>query len=103
MTLNELIMLSALGIPAGVLLLALFSGPERIGMRKTVARWSLVFGGISTVLAVVAVATHLDLVPTKGVLGMAFVGLPALPAGLLLHFFSRGVQAHEKASHDGHA
>ena len=103
MTLNELVMLSALGIPAGALLLALFSGPERIGMRKTVARWCLVFGGVSTALAVVAVATHVDLVPTKGVLGMAFVGLPALSAGLLLLFFSRSVQAHEKASRDGHA
>ncbi len=103
MTLNELIMLSALGIPAGALLLALFSGPERIGMRKTVARWCLVFGAISTALAVLAVAIQVDLVPAKGVLGMAFFGLPALPAGLLLHFFSRDVQTHEKASHDGNA
>ena len=103
MTLSELIMLSGLGIPGGALLLALFSGYERIGMRRAIARWCLIFGGISTILTIVAVTTHLDLVPTKGVLGMAFIGLPALPAGLVLYLFSRGAQSQGDASHNGHA
>ena len=96
-------MLSALGIPVGAFLLALFSGPERVGLRRPVAKWCLIFGGVSTALAVISAATHFDPVPTKGVLGMAFVGLPALPAGLLLYFFSRGASTQKKAAHNGHA
>jgi hypothetical protein len=99
---SELVILSALGIPAGALLLALFSGPERMGMRRAAAKWCLTFGGISTVLAIVAVAAQVELVPTKGFLGVAFVGLPALPAGLLLYFFSRHGQSQDKASSNGH-
>jgi hypothetical protein len=96
-------MLSALGIPAGAFLLALFSGPERIGMRRVAAKWCLIFGGVSTALAIISVVTHFDPVPTRGVLGMAFVGLPALPAGLLLYFFSRGAPLQKKAAHNRHA
>jgi hypothetical protein len=96
-------MLSALGIPAGAFLLALFSSPERIGLRRAVARWCLIFGGVSTALAIISVVAHFDPVPTKGVLGMAFVGLPGLPAGLLLYFFSRGASTQKKAAHNGHA
>ena len=96
-------MLSALGIPVGAFLLALLSGPERMGLRRAVARWCLIFGGVSTALVIVSVATHLDPVPTRGVLGMAFVGLPALPAGLLLYFFSRRAPSQKKAAHNDHA
>ena len=100
---SELIMLSALGTPAGAFLLALFSGPERVSLRRAVAKWCLIFGGVSTALAIISVATHFDPVPTRGVLGMAFIGLPALPAGLLLYFFSRRAPSEKKASHNGHA
>lgn len=96
-------MLSALGIPAGAFLLALFSGPERIGLRRVAAKWCLSFGGVATALAIISVVTHFDPVPTKGVLGIVFVGLPALPAGLLLYFFSRRTPLQKKASHNGHA
>jgi sulfite exporter TauE/SafE len=96
-------MLSALGIPAGAFLLALLSGQERIGLRRAVAKWCLIFGSVSTALAIFSVATHFDPVPTRGVLGMAFIGLPALPAGLLLYFFSRRAPSQKKATHNGHA
>jgi len=103
MTLHELIMLSALGIPAGAFVLVLLSGSERASLRRAVAKWCLIFGGLSTALATIAVVGHFDLVPTKGTLGMAFIGLPALPAGLLLLFFSRSAQSKNESSHKGHA
>ena len=96
MTLQEFIILSALGIPVGAVLLALFSGPERNHRRRAAAKWCLTFGGISTALAIVAVVTHFGPETTKAFLGMAFVGLPALPAGLLLYFFSRGAQSKKR-------
>ena len=103
MTLHELIMLSALGIPAGAFVLALLSGSERASLRRAIAKWCLLFGGLSTVLAIITVVGHFDLVPTKGTLGMVFIGLPALPAGLLLLFFSRSAQSKNEPSHKGHA
>ena len=103
MTLQEFIMLSALGIPAGAVLLALFSGPERNHIRRAAAKWCLTFGGISTALGIVAVVTNFGPETAKAFYGMAFVGLPSLPAGLLLYFFSRGVQSPKKASHNGNA
>jgi hypothetical protein len=92
MTPNEVFMLSALGIPVGAFLLVLLSGEKRNGLRKATTKWCLVVGGISTALVVIALVADLDLAPSRGTLGMAFIGLPALPAGLLLRFFPHGLR-----------
>lgn len=92
MTPNEAFMLSALGIPVGAFLLVLLSGKKRDGLRKAATKWCLVVGGISTALVVMALVAGLDLAPTRGTVGVAFIGLPALPAGLLLRFFPQGLR-----------
>lgn len=76
--------LIGLGLPAGLFLLALFNGQERAKARRSVTNWCLAFGGLSVVLGGIAVFGHAELVPTRGVLGMVFIGLPAFSAGIVL-------------------
>lgn len=71
------------------LLLAVLSGKDREAIRSTVTRWCLWFGALSAGVLGLAVVFGVDLAPTKGILGMAFVGLPALTSGMLLFSFRR--------------
>ena len=87
MTSGELVFLSSLGIPLGVFLLGLLSGRGRVHLRKPAAKWCLIVGVWSTALAVLAVTTTINFLPTKSALFVVFIGLPALPAGVLLYVF----------------
>lgn len=86
MTTQEFFGLLGAGLPIGLILLAVLYGQDRKPIREKVSRWCLWFGSLSFAALGVAVLLGFDLVPTKGVLGMAFFGLPALVAGLLLFF-----------------
>lgn len=81
--------LLAAGLPLGLLLLAVLNGKGREAIRGTVTRWCLWFGALSAGVLGLAVLFGVDLVPTKGILGMVFVGLPALTSGMLMSFFRR--------------
>lgn len=103
MTLAEYFGLIGLGLPAGLLLLSLFSGRERAKARQSVTNWCLAFGGLSVVLGGIAVFSHAEILPTKGVLGMLFIGLPAFPAGLMLLLLGGSAKAASQGENDGQA
>jgi len=86
---SEYFALLAAGLPVGLVLLAVLSGRDREAIRRRVARWCLWFGALSAGILGLAALFGIDLVPTRGVLGMAFVGLPALTSGMLMSFFGR--------------
>jgi hypothetical protein len=96
MSLFEFLGLLALGLPVGALMIGVFSGEERARTRKVVARFCLKAGLISTAFLLVAALAGVDIVLTKSILGMAFIGLPALPAGLLLHLYSLRVHGRNE-------
>ena len=89
MTTQEFWGLLGTGLPVGLILLAVFYGRDRKPIREKVSRWCLLFGSLSFAVLGGTVLLGFDLVPTKGMLGMAFVGLPALVAGLLLFVVDR--------------
>lgn len=89
MSTQELFGLLGAGLPLGLLLLTVLNGRDRQSVREKVSRWCLWFGGLSFLALGTTALLGFDLVPTKGVLGMAFIGLPALVAGLLLFLVDR--------------
>lgn len=97
MSLSEFLGLLALGLPVGALMIGIFSGEERARARDVATRFCLRAGLISTALLLVAALAGVDLVLTKSILGMAFIGLPALSAGLLLHLYSLRVRSRNEA------
>jgi uncharacterized membrane protein len=103
MALGEYFGLIGLGLPAGLLLLGLFNGQERAKARQSVTNWCLTFGGLSVVLGGITVFSHAELLPTKGVLGMLFIGLPAFPAGLMLLLLGGSAKAKPKGENNGQA
>jgi uncharacterized membrane protein len=90
MTAGEALALSTIGIPIGLLLLALLSGETNKEFRRRAMRWCLAVGAFSTAITLIMFAMGFDLIPNRGTLGMVFIGLPALPAGLLLRLFPNG-------------
>jgi len=103
MALGEYFGLIGLGLPAGLLLLGLFNGQKRAKARQSVTNWCLAFGGLSVVLGGIAVFSHTELLPTKGVLGMLFIGLPAFPAGLMLLLLGGSANAKPEGENNGQA
>ena len=59
MALGEYFGLIGLGLPAGLLLLGLFQGPERAKTRHSVTNWCLAFGGLSVVLGGIVAFSHM--------------------------------------------
>jgi len=78
----DITMMIAIGAAiGGVLKVALYGRGEAL---KSITKWCLIAGGVSSALVALAMITSISLGPTKGVLGVLFVGLPALGAGLVL-------------------
>ncbi|NMF88267.1 hypothetical protein [Aromatoleum petrolei] len=103
MTLEEYFGLIALGLPAGFLLLGLFSGQEKAKARQSLTNWCLAFGGLSVLLGGIAAISHAKLVATRGILGALFIGLPAFPAGLMLLLLGGSTKTDTEGENDGEA
>jgi len=102
-TVSEYFSLIGLGLVGGLLLLALFSGQERAKARQSVTNWCLAFGGLSVILGGIAVLSHVEFLPTKAILGMMFIGLPAFPAGLMLLLLGGSAKANSAGENNGQA
>ncbi len=50
--------------------------------RAKVMRWCLAFGFVAIAVIAIVAASGISIVPTRAMLGLAFVGLPAFVAGL---------------------
>ena len=59
------------------------------GRRAKFVRWCLVFGVVSILIFGAIYALSISAVPTRGLLGLAFIGFPAFVAGLAVLVLSR--------------
>jgi len=57
--------------------------------RAKIMRWCLVFGFVAISTIGIVATSGISIVPTRAVLGLAFVGLPALVAGVTVLALSR--------------
>jgi hypothetical protein len=79
--------LTVWGVAVGTILALVANGHIRGERRRQVVKWCLAFGAVSVAVFVVVAALGITLVPTRAVLGMGFVGFPALFGGLILLVF----------------
>lgn len=92
--------MTAWGVVAGSICGVVLHFNLHAARRRAVLQWCLLFGAASVVVFVAAAIGGVNLVPTKGLLAMGFVGFPALVAGLLL-VASGAVQERSSASAEG--
>jgi len=76
------------GFPAGLVAVAVLRNATE-QRNRAVARWTLLFGGLSLAVIGAALAGMFEPLPTKQFLAVLFVGLPAFPVGLILLLASR--------------
>jgi len=96
---NDLVGLSAWGVVAGSIAGVVLHFNLHAARRRVVVQWCLLFGVASLVVFVAAAIGGVNLIPTKGLLAMGFVGFPALVAGLLL-VASGAVRGPASPSHE---
>lgn len=96
---DDLAGLIAWGVVAGSIAGVVLHFNLRAARRRAVVQWCLLFGGASLMVFTAAAIGGVNLIPTKGLLAMGFVGFPALVAGVLL--VASGVaQSRASASHE---
>jgi hypothetical protein len=96
---SDLAGLSTWGVVAGSIAGIVLHFNVAPGRRSSIVRWCLLFGGAALAFFVLAAVGGIDPGMGKGVLGLGFVGFPALVAGLLmagLGFTPRHAQAGNK-------
>jgi hypothetical protein len=84
MTTADIVGVSAWAVVAGLLVFVVLNHNIEGAIRASVTRWCLGVGGFAAAFLGICFALRLTFMPTKGALGLAYVGLPALVSGLLL-------------------
>ena len=88
MTTSDIVGLSGWSVFAGLIAFVVLHHNIDGALRSKVIRWLVRVGGLAAAFFVAHLLLGLKVMPTRGALGLAFVGLPALVAGVLLQVAS---------------